>query len=100
VLSKRLPESSCSRGNTLQTCWFVLLQVAVFCIGIFLCVGSAGRMESDELPPFHLGDGVFTLSFFAYNVLTGVRDASAIAGLLLHCSFLCSLWASKALKAS
>ncbi len=78
---------------------FVLLQVSVFCIGIFLCMGI--RLDDWEWKIF-AAIPVLMLFFsylFSVNVLLGVWTRSALAALLLTMLFWVSLWSVNATDA-
>ncbi len=71
---------------------FVILQVAVFCGGIFLCVGlRIGEWN----PKIFLGIPIITVFFsylFAVNVLVGVTTRSALTALLMTIIFWFSIF--------
>lgn len=74
---------------------FVLLQVSVFCVGIFFCVGvrlGEWNWNLFAAVPIVL---LFYSYLFAVNVFVGVLTRSSITALLLTVIFWMVLWASQ-----
>ena len=92
VLAKPITRVKLFVIKFLTSLLFVLLQVTVFCVGIFLCVG--GRLDEWNWKIF-LGIPLVTV-FYSYlysiNVLLGVMTRSALAALMLTMLMWFSLW--------
>ena len=92
VLAKPITRVKLFVIRYLTSLLFVLLQVTVFCLGIFLCVG--GRLDEWNWKIF-LGIPLVTV-FYSYlysiNVLLGVITRSALAALMLTMLMWFSLW--------
>ena len=71
---------------------FVILQVAIFCVGIFLCVG----LRIGEWNPMIFAAIPIVATFFSYLfavcVLVGILTRSGITALLITGVFWMSLW--------
>ncbi len=96
VLAKPITRVKLFVIRYLTSLLFVLLQVTVFCVGIFLCVG--GRLDEWNWKIF-LGIPLVTV-FYSYlysiNVLLGVMTRSALAALMLTMLMWFSLWSVQA----
>lgn len=92
VLSKPIARVKLFALKYIASLLFVLLQVAVFCVGVFLCVGlRLGEWRWMIFAAIPLVT-VFFSYLFCVNVLVGVVTRSAIAALLLTMLFWISLW--------
>jgi len=90
VLSKPISRVRLFVYKYLVSLLFVVLQVAIFCVGVFLCMGwRIGAWD----PKIFLAIPIVTLFFsylYSFNVLVGVYSRSAMAALL----FTMCLWFS------
>lgn len=90
VLAKPISRTRLFLMKYIVSLLFVVLQVTVFCIGVFICMGwRIGEWE----PKIFLAIPIVTVFFsylFSFNVLIGVRTRSAMAALL----FTGCLWLS------
>ncbi len=83
VLAKPIRRITLFAIKYITSLLFVLLQVGLFCVGVFLCLGL--RLGDWEWKIF-LAIPLITLLFsylFSINVLVGVRTRSALAALLI-----------------
>ena len=92
ILSKPISRLKLFGLKYLASLMFVVLQVAVFCTGAFLCVGlRVGEWN----PKIFAAVPLVTLLFsylFSVSVLTAMVTRSALAALLLTLLFWFSLW--------
>ncbi len=92
VLSKPIRRVTLFFMKFVASLLFVLLQVTLFCVGVFLCMGI--RLGDWEWKIF-AAIPVVTLFFsylFSVNVLFGVWTRSALAALLITMMLWTSLW--------
>ncbi len=99
VLSKPISRVRLFAMKYLASLLFVLLQVGVFCVGIFFCMGL--RLGDWEWKIFAAIPLVvlFYSYLFSVNVLVGVWTRSAMAALLATLLFWFSLFATNATEA-
>ncbi len=92
VLSKPISRVSLFVLKYLTSMLFVIVQVLLFCVGVFLCVGL--RIGEWNWMIFAAVPVVTLLYSYLYSVcvLTGVLTRSAITALLLTLLFWVSLW--------
>ena len=87
VLSKPIGRLKLFIFKYIASLLFVILQVAVFCAGIFLCVGlRLGEWN----PKIFLAIPIITIFFsylFSFNVLTGIVTRSSLTALMLTILF-------------
>lgn len=96
VLSKPISRLRLFSLKYIASLLFVVLQVAVFCIGVFLCV--AWRLDTWNFKIF-LAVPIITAFFsylFAVNVLVGVWTRSSLTALLLTILFWFGLFSASA----
>jgi hypothetical protein len=92
VLSKPIHRVTLFATKYVASLLFVLLQVGVFCVGIFLCVGlRVGEWNWTIFAAIPIVT-VFYSYMFSVCVLAGVITRSAITALLLTMLFWFSLW--------
>lgn len=92
VLSKPIHRVTLFAMKYLSSLLFVVLQVTLFCVGIFLCVGwRLGEWNWTIFAAIPLVT-IFFSYLYSMSVLTAVLTRSAITSLLLTLLFWFSLW--------